>query len=235
MEELDLCPPLASLAEGPLLQEVLPQAFLDPMNAMEGFLPPRPEPFPPRLCSPDLIMNLVCAQDREEMGRAGAGVGLLGGKPAEPAGSFLPSQQGVSTGTALSCPTTCLGQDDVLTPFLEAGLNGFLEEGRQDKASIRGTQGKEEDTWLLREPGQPAVGEQVCLHSWQVSGFQSTFCFCHISQSLTLAKATVHQAFQSSKLSICNSHLLNGYHWLCVTDKQIEAPRGRSHAQTQKG
>lgn len=53
---------------------------------------------------------------------------------------------------------------------------------------------------------RPAVGEQVCLHSWQASGFQSTFCFCHISQSLTLAKATVCQAFQSSELSICNSH-----------------------------
>lgn len=52
VEELDICPalgthpPLASFAEGLLPQEVVAQAFLDPMNAMAGFPPPRPEPFP---------------------------------------------------------------------------------------------------------------------------------------------------------------------------------------------
>lgn len=64
VEELDICPalatpsPLTSLgwprgAGSPsqrlLPQEVLPQSFLEPVNAVVGFPAPRLEPFPPCL------------------------------------------------------------------------------------------------------------------------------------------------------------------------------------------
>lgn len=99
------------------------------------------------LSSPDRTVNLACAADRAGQAGLEPWVGFLWRKLARATGCFLSSQQWVRTATALSCPTTCLGQGDVLPPFLEAGLGGFLEEGRRDKPSVRCTQGREEGTW----------------------------------------------------------------------------------------
>lgn len=47
-----------------------------------------------------------------------------------------------ASGQCWSCPsclTACPGQGDILPAFLDVGLPGFLEEGWQDKPSVRHT------------------------------------------------------------------------------------------------
>lgn len=86
LSTLETHSPLASLGWsqgwlsfwGSLTQEVLPQSFLDPLNALRGFPLPRPEP--PH-CAPLLYWSgceLVCARDWEEVGRAGIPWGKAG-------------------------------------------------------------------------------------------------------------------------------------------------------------
>ena len=91
-------------------------------------------------------------------------------------------------------------------------------EGGGNLAGVRG--------WEGLEPQE--VEEQVCPHSWQGSGFQSTFCFCQpIACS---AKATGHWAFQSPKsfhLQFSFFTSQRWYPWLYFTDGETEAPRER--------
>lgn len=72
---------------------------------------------------------------------------------------------------------------------------------------------------------------QVHPHSWQVPGLQSTFCFCHRLPVAYSAKATAHQAFQSTEPLLfvipALHNMRDGSHWLCFTDEEIEASRGR--------
>ena len=141
-------------------------------------------------------------------------------------------------GQCWSCPllpNNCPGQGNVLPPFLVAGLIVFLEEGRQDKPCVRCMQGRGEGSWLGREDGRVwsprvAVEEQVCLHSCQGPGFQSTFCFCYCDQLLALPRPQGTQLSRALSPSTCSSlsSRQRWYHWLiCFTDGETEALRVR--------
>lgn len=171
-----------------------------------------------------------------ETGRRPAGL-----RPWDSSGESLPGLQIPSlpsTGAALSCPTTCPGQGDVLLPFLEAGLSGFLEEGRRGPAQHQAHPGEGRETRLGESP-RAAVGEQVCPHCWQASGFQSTICFCHCQPITYSAKATVYQAFQTAKPFHLQFSFFScremGYYWLCFTHEEIEVSGGRVTCTNQKG
>lgn len=97
------------------------------------------------LFSPDLTLTVVCAE-RGETGGAGSTGGALLGRACWGC-RFLPLFPAMgSAGAAPSCSMACPEQEDVLPPFLEAGLSGFQEEG---KPSVRHTQGKREGARLV--------------------------------------------------------------------------------------
>lgn len=255
VEELDGSPPgthpplppaslgwcdVGSLAEGLLPHEVLSQPFLVPTNAMVGEHPPsqsRALSTTP-LCSPDLTLNSVFAGGR----LAGLEpVGLLWGKPARAAVSFFSSQQWVSAGAALSCPTTCPGQGDVLSPFLEVGQTGFLEEGRQDKPCVRCTRGgRREPSWGERMGRSGAPGWQWKNRFARILGRtqDSKALSVFVSQSLALPRPQGTGLSRALNLSTCSSHSSPARDGTpgCILQMEKLRPREEeSHAQIQKG
>lgn len=135
---------------------------------------------------------------------------LLWRQPARPAGFFLSSQQWVSAGAALSCPTTCPGQGDILPPFLEAELSGFLEEGRQDAPRGRRSRaGWGERMGRSGTPGQRWKNRFVSILG-RPQDSKALSVFVTVSQGHSVPGFSEHQALPPTVL--IPDKQIDGYH-----------------------
>lgn len=171
-----------------------------------------------------------------ETGRRPAGL-----RPWDSSGESVPGQQISSlpsTGAALSCPTTCPGQGDVLLPFLEAGLSGFLEEGRRGPAQHQTHPG---------EGGENLAGERALGQQWEnrfarIVGrprdSKARSVFVTVSQSLTLPRPQCTRLFRPPSPSICSSHSSHAERWVITGSvsqmKKLRSQEEESHAQTRR-
>lgn len=164
-------------------------------------------------------------------GRAGGEEGLLRGKPARTAGSFLAFQQ---RGSSVS-----LGQGDILLPFSEAGLSGFQEEDRQVETSIRCIQVRREGSWLEQDQGGfrawGSSGRNRFTHilgTWILRHF--LFLFLPITDSTTQQCTRIFPA-SSLSTSYSSQHPEVGTTGAALQMKRLRFREEESHAPAHKG